>query len=183
MKVSSGKWRGRSLLSPQGQNVRPTAGLVKEALMDMLGARLPGSSVLELFCGTGQLGIETLSRGAAACVFADSSPASCALTGKNLALLGQEAEVLLCDWQSAVSSLSARGRCFDIILADPPYSSGLYEALERQIDRCGLLSPDGVLVLEHDKALTPSTLPCYEILRSRSYGRRSLLLLTPNKEA
>ena len=91
--------------------------------------------------------------------------------------------MLLCDWQSAVSSLSARGRRFDIILADPPYSSGLYEALERQIDRCGLLSPDGVLVLEHDKALTPSTLPCYEILRSRSYGRRSLLLLTPNKEA
>ena len=135
MKVSSGKWRGRSLLSPQGQNVRPTAGLVKEALMDMLGARLPGASVLELFCGTGQLGIEALSRGAAACVFADSSPAS------------------------------------------------LYEALEREIDRCGLLSPDGVLVLEHDKALTPSTLPCYEILRSRAYGRRSLLLLTPNKEA
>ena len=64
MKVSSGKWRGRSLLSPQGQNVRPTAGLVKEALMDMLGARLPGASVLELFCGTGQLGIEALSRGA-----------------------------------------------------------------------------------------------------------------------
>ena len=183
MRVSSGKWRGRSLISPQGQNVRPTAGLVKEALMDMLGARLPGSSVLELFCGTGQLGIETLSRGAAACVFADSSPASCALTGKNLALLGQEAEVLLCDWQSAVSSLSARGRRFDIILADPPYSSGLYEALEREIDRCGLLAPGGVLVLEHDKALTPSTLPCYEILRSRSYGRRSLLLLTPNKEA
>ena len=120
MKVSSGKWRGRSLLSPQGQNVRPTAGLVKEALMDMLGARLPGASVLELFCGTGQLGIETLSRGAAACIFADSSPASCALTGKNLALLGQEAEVMLCDWQSAVSSLSARGRRFDIILADPP---------------------------------------------------------------
>ena len=66
MRVSSGKWRGRSLISPQGQNVRPTAGLVKEALMDMLGARLPGASVLELFCGTGQLGIETLSRGAAA---------------------------------------------------------------------------------------------------------------------
>ena len=160
MRVASGKWRGRSLISPQGQNVRPTAGLVKEALMDMLGARLPGASVLELFCGTGQLGIEALSRGAAACVFADSSPAS-----------------------SAVSSLSARGRRFDIILADPPYSSGLYEALEREIDRCSLLAPGGVLVLEHDKPLPPGVLPCYEILRSRSYGRRSLLLLTPNKEA
>lgn len=176
MRVAGGIYRSRRLESPQGLQVRPTANMVKEALMNILGVRLRGARVLDLFCGSGQMGIECISWGAKSCIFADNSQESCKLTGKNLASLGIQAQVMRSDWEHTLSALSSR-EVFDIIIADPPYKAGLYEAIQQGVLKSGVLDGDGVLVLEHDKALPPRVVDGFEVLRERSYGKRCLLIL------
>ncbi len=180
MRVSGGIYRSRLLESPKGLEVRPTANMVKEALMNILGTRLRGARVLDLFCGSGQMGIECLSWGAKECVFADISRTSCALTAKNLSTLGIQAKVMQSDWQQTLSSFSLRGEFFDIIIADPPYAAGLYDDIQQRVLSGKLLSQDGVLVLEHDKAYPPQVSDGFEVLRERSYGKRCLMILKYN---
>ena len=181
MRVSGGIYRSRNLESPKGMSVRPTANMVKEALMNMLSGRLRGARVLDLFSGSGQMGIECLSRGASECVFADISRESCALTGQNLKKLGINAKVMNSDWRQTLSSLKARGISFDIIIADPPYQAGLYEDIQQCV-LDGLLSEGGVLVLEHDKASPPKVQQGYEVLKERAYGRRCLMILSATSD-
>ena len=177
MRVSGGSLRGRALISPKGNDVRPTASVVKEALMSMLAFQLGGARVLDLFCGSGQMGIECLSRGAGECVFADISRESCRITRDNLGALGLEGSVMQSDWEQTLTALSVRGKSFDIIIADPPYRAGMYEKIQDRIVERGVLSPDGVLVLEHDKALPPEAVDGLSVLKMRSYGKRCLMLL------
>ncbi len=177
MRVSGGKFRGRPLASPKGDAVRPTANMVKEALMNMLAFSISGSRVLDLFCGSGQMGIECLSRGAQECVFADISRESCKLTRDNLNAFGLEQRVLQSDWQQTITSLSMRGERFDIIIADPPYKAGLYSDIQRCVAEKNLLSEDGVLVLEHDKLLPPEIIEDLTVIKHKSYGKRCLMIL------
>lgn len=179
MKVAGGIYRSRSLLSPSGREVRPTAGVVKEALMNMLGTGLHGARVLELFCGTGQLGIEAVSRGAASCVFVDSSRASCDITRRNLDALGIRAEVITSDWAAALNRFAPGS--FDIVIADPPYSSGVYEKLQQELLSRGLPASGGILVLEHDRTLAPGISDGFTVYKQRAHGRRCLLLLKPGQ--
>lgn len=164
---------------PPGNEIRPTADMVKQAMFNMLAVKVQEARVLELFAGTGQLGIEALSCGAESVVFVDNAQESCALVRQNLQTLQAVGEVIQSDWSTGLDRLS--GRCFDIILADPPYGAGLYEAVQQKVLQTGLLHPDGWLVLEYDRALPPAVLPGFIQRSNKQHGRRCLMILEPAK--
>lgn len=155
MRVIAGSARGRKLLPPDGYRVRPTADRVKEALFSVLVSKfgtLEGLTVLDLFSGSGGLGIEALSRGAAKVFFVDSHPESIALTRKNLQLTGFDhvsATLLQIDACKALANFSAEARQFDIILADPPYADKkLAERVLNLLATPGTVADNGVIVFE-----------------------------------
>lgn len=174
MKVTSGKFGGRRLVENTYQHIRPTADMVKQAVFNKLTYLLNGARVLDLFCGTGALGIEALSRGAKEAVFVDMDKRSIALTNTNLKNLNISAEVYCESFESALIKL--KGRQFDLILLDPPYKAGLYEKAFKLISEYGCLSENGVIVCEHEKALKPDFSP-FECSDQRSYGIKMISYL------
>lgn len=147
MRVITGKARGVQLKTPDGMLTRPTSDRVKEALFSIINFEIPGARVLDLFGGTGQLGIEALSRGAASAVFVDSREESCKLIKENLkrTKLAGEGTVLRSDY------LDYLNRCreqFDIILLDPPYAEVFLENALNRITEIDILSSNGIIVAE-----------------------------------
>ena len=124
MRVITGQARGRRLISPEGYDVRPTTDKVKESLFNIIQFRLEGASVLDLFAGSGQLGIEALSRGAEKAVFVDSSRKSLDVVKKNIELcrFSSQAQTFLCD---AAAFLRTTKEKFDVVILDPPYHKNL----------------------------------------------------------
>src|SRR5215210_5391293 len=121
MRVVAGRWGGRRLASPRGAATRPTSDRVREALFSILGARVAGARVLDLFAGSGALGIEALSRGAAEATFVDSAPAAVRAIRGNLDALGARAEVRRGDALRFLRAAPAQARQYDLVLLDPPY--------------------------------------------------------------
>ena len=150
MRIITGTARGMALTTLEGEATRPTLAKVKEALFSILNDRMWGSRVLDLFSGTGNLGIEALSRGAAECVFCDSSRDSLRLIKSNIAhCKAQEgARVIPGDFRKTLMNLEGQ---FDIIILDPPYGKGFLEPAFELIRDQGLLAEDGVIVAEHRK--------------------------------
>lgn len=176
MRVIAGTARGRTLFSPAGNRVRPTADRVKEALFSSLASRFgtfAGLAILDLFAGSGGLGIEALSRGATTALFVDNHPESLHLVRKNLALTGFEkaAEILQLDVIQAIANLNAADRRFDIILADPPYAGKeLAELLLHLLGSGAPVTSSGIIVLETDcktELLLPENLT---LLSRKTYG-------------
>lgn len=167
MKITTGKFGGRKLLDNPYEHIRPTADIVKQSIFNRLMEITPDAVVLDLFCGTGALGIEALSRGAKEVVFADKDPRSVKLTLGNLKNLGISAKVITADFNVALKSL--RGRKFDIIILDPPYMSGVYEKALSLIAEYDLLSDSGVIVCEHEKTVKIDFSP-FEVESEKKYG-------------
>lgn len=147
MRVITGKARGIQLKTPEGMQTRPTADRVKEALFSIINFDIPGAKVLDLFGGTGQLGIEALSRGAASAVFVDAKEESCRLIRENLkrTKLEQDAKVVRSDY------LDYLNRCreqYNIILLDPPYAEVFLENAIKRITEIDILQSDGIIVAE-----------------------------------
>ena len=147
MRVITGKARGIQLKTPEGMQTRPTADRVKEALFSVLHFDLPGADVLDLFGGTGQLGIEALSRGAKSAVFVDQSEQACKLIRENLkrTRLEQQGRVIRSDYMDYL------GRCresYDIILLDPPYAEVFLENALKRITEIDILRSGGIIVAE-----------------------------------
>lgn len=144
MRVISGSARGRRLKTPADYDIRPTTDNVKEALFNIIQFRIEGARVLDLFAGTGQLGIECLSRGAKEAVFIDESRAAVKLVKDNLKTCGFEARVI------NGNSLDYLSRCgkFDIILADPPYDADLYEKVLETVNSVDILNESGIIICE-----------------------------------
>ena len=147
MRVITGKARGIQLKTPEGMQTRPTADRVKEALFSIINFDIPGAKVLDLFGGTGQLGIEALSRGAASAVFVDAREESCRLIRENLkrTKLEQAAKVVRSDY------LDYLNRCreqYNIILLDPPYAEVFLENAIKRITEIDILQSDGIIVAE-----------------------------------
>jgi 16S rRNA (guanine966-N2)-methyltransferase len=151
MRVIGGERKGRRLLVPKGQAVRPTAARVKESLFNILPHNFSGMKVLDLFAGTGNLSIEALSRGAAKAVLVDASARSATTIRENLRRLGLTArtEVWVAPAPRALKSLANRGEVFDMIFLDPPYDQGLVEASLKLLGRGMLLGDTGTIVAEH----------------------------------
>ena len=166
MRIIAGKYRGKPLCSPSGKNVRPTGDMVKQGLFTKLQFFVADKVVLDLFCGSGALGIEAISRGAKKVVFVDKDWNSISLTKHNLASIGEKAVVLKND---AISALKKFNEKFDLILLDPPYASGIYESCLEQIYECDLLSDEGIIVCEHDKTENISD-KYFEIFDQKRYG-------------
>lgn len=177
MRVISGTARGLKLISPEGLDTRPTLDRVKEALFSMLAPRLRGAVVLDLFAGSGALGLEALSRGSERAVFADNSKEARAAVLKNLekARLSHKADFVYGD---AVSFLRSCTESFDLIFMDPPYEGGLYEKTLELIAERGLLSPDGIIYVEWDEGVGEPDFPdCFIREKDRHYGRVHITLL------
>lgn len=183
MRVIAGSARGRKLDRPLGKRVRPTADRVKEALFSTLISRFgsfDGLIVLDLFAGSGALGIEALSRGVAKAIFVDSHPESITLTRNNLSLTGllDSATLLLMDANKALKRFSTEGRLFDIIFADPPYNDKeLSHSILKLLADQEYLSSGGVIAFETDSR-SELKLPDNLQLSSRKiYGETSLCFL------
>ena len=168
MRVITGKARGRKLISPDGDNVRPTTDTVKESVFSIIQFAVEGSVFLDAFAGSGQMGIEALSRGAEKVVFVDNNRRSLKVTKDNIRLCGLEenAEVVSGDSISFMTSTKER---FDIVFLDPPYKTGLLQkALEKAV---GIVKEDGIIIGEYPKDDTvPEEIGDFCIRKTYKYG-------------
>ena len=174
MRVITGKARGVALKTPEGLQTRPTADRVKEALFSILHFDIPGARVLDLFGGTGQLGIEALSRGAKSAVFVDASDAACRLIKENLrrAKMEGEGQVIRADF---LEYLSRCRESFDIILLDPPYAEVFLENALNKISEIDILKSGGIIVAERpvEKAF-PVEISGFTRSKDYKYGKTYL---------
>ena len=173
MRVITGTARGRRLKTPEGMDIRPTTDNGKESLFNILQFDIEGRRVLDLFAGTGQLGIECLSRGAREAVFIDQSRDAVRIIRENLKSCGFTAPVFQRD---ALDYLENCGS-FDLILVDPPYDAELYDPVLEKINSIDILSDGGIILCEarREKAL-PDMRPPYFKRREYCYGRVKLIL-------
>jgi 16S rRNA (guanine(966)-N(2))-methyltransferase RsmD len=182
LRVISGTFKSRKLFAPRARDVRPTADRVKEALFQILGPFVEGASVLDLYAGSGNLGIEALSRGAERCCFVERDPACYAIIVKNIERLELCAvsQAMRLECARAVRMLGARGERFDLVLADPPYNKFRQGASElkkilRVLDRYGRFARRAMVVTEHFKNdQPPLDLRRLNLKMQRCYGDTTL---------
>ena len=173
MRIIGGDARGRRLFAPEGMDTRPTADRTRESLFNILSARLYGAHVLDLFGGTGQLGIEALSRGAAECVFIDRRADAVKLIQENLALcrLADRARVRQGDALPYLRS----GEKFDIVFLDPPYASGLLAQALTDIAAFDICRAHGIIIAESAADTVLPAMPSpYALYREYRYGKIKL---------
>jgi 16S rRNA (guanine966-N2)-methyltransferase len=176
MRVIAGRFGGRRLMAPRGRAPRPTSDRVREALFSMLGD-LEGAVVLDLFAGTGALGIEALSRGAAKAVFVEREQAALAVLGSNLQTLGlgeEQAEVRGGEALGALRAARARGETYDLVFVDPPYGRARELGDAVAVELPGLLEPGGRVVVESSRR-SPVALPL-TVVGQRTYGDTTITI-------
>jgi len=154
IRIIGGSARGKKLEGPEGLEFRPTTGRVKEYIFSVLGDRVSGMRMLDLFSGSGSLGIEALSRGAREVLFIEHSGESISLLKKNLEHCGfsVRGRIIRGDVFKAVPPLHQEGRRFDLIVADPPFQMKLHQKIITCLNHFPLLAtdPDGTLIIEHE---------------------------------
>jgi len=173
LRVITGTARGTKLLSPDGLDTRPTADKVKEALFSIIQFYIPEANVLDLFSGSGALGIEALSRGAKHCDFVDGASKATVVIKKNLEKthLLDIATVYTKDFSVFLKSVTSQ---YDVIFLDPPYRHGLCEAAGRYIKERSLLSDGGIVVCEVSEEECPK-LP-FTLIREAKYGKTKIFI-------
>jgi 16S rRNA (guanine966-N2)-methyltransferase len=172
VRVIGGEFRGRRLLAPPGGKIRPTSDRVREAIFDILGPARILQRVLDLFAGTGALGIEAISRGAEEAVFVEQGKGALTVLKGNLKALGlkSRAWVLPLSAKRGIAILGEQGAVFNLIFIDPPYGKGLAEQTLEEIVNKGILAAAGVIVVEHssrDEIVLPLGLA---LSQQRRYG-------------
>lgn len=170
MRIIAGDYKGRRLYSPQDKRIRPTTDKVKEALFSILADQIYDADVLDLFSGTGGLGLEALSRGARHCWFCDNSRDSIKLLRENIQYCKAEskATVLNGDFRKILQNLNTP---MDLILLDPPYGRELLPECLELIGQYGCLAEDGLIAAEHRKEeILPDALAGFQKLKERKYG-------------
>ena len=170
MRIISGIYKGRKLVAPSDRSVRPTPDRVKEALFSMLGQDVEGAVVLDLFAGSGNLGLEALSRGATRCYFGDSSRDSIRLIQSNVAYCKAQdhARIILGDYRNVLAQLKEQ---IDIVFLDPPYKDQLWFGVMEILNDKKLMNPGGLMVLEHPKEFElPQELYSFRKIKERRYG-------------
>ncbi len=173
MRVITGIAKGRKLKSPKGMETRPTSDRIKEALFNIIGSRAIDVNFLDLYAGTGAIGIEALSRGAVKAVFVEKNPKTVKIIKENLQVTGlsEKAEILVQEADRAISLISAKGEIFNIIFIDPPYLKDLEKTSLAMIDNNSLLAPDGWVIVESSKLDTmPHEVGQLKMFRQEKYG-------------
>jgi 16S rRNA (guanine966-N2)-methyltransferase len=167
VRILAGKWKGRRLEAPA--EARPTSGRAREALFDLLGERVAGARVLDLFAGSGAVGLEAVSRGAGSAVLVEADPRGIRRTLERLGRDAGSVRVLESEAGDAVDALTSGGERFEFVFADPPY---LLEPLAAGLARAAkLLAPGGMLVLQRDHGDGSRELPGLRAVSRRAYGR------------
>lgn len=171
MRIIAGEKRSRKLLAPEGNDTRPTADRVKEALFSILLSRLPGARVLDLYAGSGALSLEALSRGASSAVLADQSQKACRIIQQNIDALdyGKQARLLKMSDSAALNLLEKEKTEFDLIFLDPPYRMDMSGVCERLCES-GLMAEEGIIVVEHGKETPPHPGKKVILFDHREYG-------------
>ena len=176
MRIITGSAKGARLKTPKGQDTRPTADRIKESLFNILGQMVQGRTVLDIFAGTGNLGLEALSRGAARAVLVDKATAPLMRENAVHTRLADRTEIMGGDAYSVLARLEAQGKRFGLIFCDPPYHRGLWEKALKFLDESQVLSPEGILVVEH--GADENDLPELQRLRrvlNKGYGHTTQL--------
>ena len=184
MRVIAGKHKGRRLHTVADLSVRPATSRVKGSIFNILQNRVdwPGVRVLDLFSGSGSLGIEALSRGAQRVVFVENSKQAAAYLQHNVALLNAstECEIVLAD---VFDYLSRTRIAFDVVFADPPYEFEILNRLPSLVFQSGVVSPDGYLIIEHPQKMEFETSPLWQEAVVRKYGRTVVTFFESQHEA
>ncbi|MBQ2931898.1 MAG: 16S rRNA (guanine(966)-N(2))-methyltransferase RsmD [Clostridia bacterium] len=176
MRVISGLSRGRKLIAPKGLDTRPTTDRVKESMFNLIIPYIPAKNVLDLFAGSGALGIEALSRGSEHCVFVEFGKEALSVVKQNLDLSKQvdKAEVFSLD---SLEFLNRTSSSFDLIFLDPPYNKGLLTESIRLIHQKNLLSENGIIVVESEVGGEAPPNDCFKILKQARYGKTTVFVL------
>ena len=184
MRIITGSARGCRLKAPKGMRTRPTSDRIKESLFSILGSFVQEAEVLDLFAGTGSLGLEALSRGARHAVFVDQATTALIRENAEHAKLLERSEILRGEGIALLSRFEQEGRRFRLIFCDPPYHKGLWEQVLQKVDASELLASDGLLVIEHggDEALTDAGLLTLDNIREVRYGHTSAIHIFRRKE-
>ncbi|MCP4197060.1 MAG: 16S rRNA (guanine(966)-N(2))-methyltransferase RsmD [Proteobacteria bacterium] len=186
MRIISGKAKGKKLLAPPGRKVRPTLDRVREALFSSLGSRVEGALVLDLFAGSGALGLEALSRGAAYAVFVEQSKPVQEVVRRNISQLGFDAVAKLIAGEATrtLKLLEKRGESFDLVFLDPPYGPSKKPNQPSLLDRTlleiaskSLLRSAGIVVAEHPRETTLDFPDTLRKLSTKGYGDTGLTVL------
>lgn len=170
MRIITGEYKGRRLEMPRDYNIRPTTEKVKEAIFSMLMQDIPDAVCADLFAGTGNLGLEALSRGAKKCYFGDKSRESIALVKRNIDMCraNDKSVVIPGEYQKVLQRI---GEKVDVFFLDPPYKDGLMEDCISMIYELDLLAEDGIIMAEHGKEEElPDVIAGFEKIKERKYG-------------
>ena len=171
MRIIAGELKGRRLMTPQDNRVRPTTDKVKEAVFSMVQSYLPDGVVIDCFAGTGSLGLEAVSRGARHVYFIDKDKASIRLVKENVAYcgVGDRATILWADYERALGKVDQQA---DVIFLDPPYDAGIIEDVIGCIIEKDRLAEDGIIVCEHSfYDSMPEEISGLTVLKSKKYGK------------
>lgn len=174
MRVISGKVKGSRLIAPNNMNVRPTTDRIKEAIFSSIQGYIEGSTVLDLFAGTGSLGIEALSRGASKVYFADNSKDSIAIINENLmkTKLEQQSEVLFMDAKLAMNKIAREGVELDVVFLDPPYGKDILESIMTELIDSKLVKNDTIIITEHEKDISlKDKMKSFYKFKEKKYGK------------
>ena len=173
MRVISGKYKGKNLQGFDIDGTRPTMDRVKESLMAMIQGYIPDSVCLDLFAGSGSLGIEAISNGASSCTFCDNNEIAIKTIKINTSMIKEDVKIIKTDYKSYLNETNTK---FDIIFLDPPYKLNLINNCLEIIDKNAILSDDGIIVLEYEKEeINPLN---YEIYKQKKYGSKNIMILS-----
>jgi len=173
VRVIAGQARGHSLKAPKGQSTRPTLDRVREAIFNVLALRVPEAEVLDLFSGSGAMGIEALSRGAKSCVFNDQNKQAILVIKDNLqhTKLAERASIFNMEARQLLTLLqNTTSEGFDLVFVDPPYQSGLYEAVLTQLLAGKLLKKGSLVIVESNPELEIKVPHVLQLLKQSRYG-------------
>ena len=171
MQIITGKYKGRRLISLETEKTRPTLARVKESIFAMIQGKIQGATALDLFAGSGAMGIEAISEGAEKVYFVDNNFEAKKVLDKNLVNVKEEYEIFLQDYESALKTFSNKNIKFDLVFLDPPYNSDFGEKAIYLLKDLKLLKKDAIIVFEHtsEKCLQ-NKLERFIIEKSRKYG-------------
>lgn len=181
MRIIGGISKGRKLVRPKDQAIRPTSDRVKESLFNIIQKKLEGKTVLDLYAGTGNLGIEALSRGAKKTIFVEKERQALKILRRNLDLfhLKGRSEIIPKDVNQAIGILSHRGESFDLILMDPPYQKGLVQKTLGRLHSHPIHHQDSLLIIEHDRREPIRNPTQWNLVQERRIGDTMLSFFTP----
>ena len=176
MKVISGKLKGRIIEGYTIDGTRPTMDRVKESVFGSIQTQLKDSIVLDLFAGSGQLGIEAISNGAKTCYFSDNNPEVIKVLKSNINKfnINSESKIILSDWKKFLNEAKEKELKFDIIFIDPPYDYHVYEKIMEKVSTYNLLNEGGLIILEHANLNLKDTYFNLKLLKSKKYGNKTV---------